>query len=107
MTKTNTNRTVELVARLRNRLEPFFPEPLNNSQVFIDLADIYEISQLYIKLIDEMVSSESYSEMEANQFAYSLDTHVVEHLNYHLASLKNLMPDVIDAVESSGNQKVS
>jgi hypothetical protein len=64
-------------------------ESLGESQLFVDLADMYEICRAYIASIDIINSSEADDDKLKDVF-YEIDCQFSEHLPYHLNSLMKL-----------------
>ncbi|MFK5950275.1 MAG: hypothetical protein QM500_16065 [Methylococcales bacterium] len=95
-----TEITVDVVKKIQDKLDPYLSESLRDSQLFIDLADIHEICRSYQNAIDRILLSDD-REMIA-EILNDIDNELFVHLPYHFKSLKKLLPDVIDEIESVG-----
>jgi hypothetical protein len=92
--------TINILNSLRTQLEPSLTESLNESQFFVDLADIHEICRAYIASIDNIINSSGADDLEKlKDIFYEIDCQLFEHLPYHLNSLKKLLPKAIKSLE--------
>lgn len=97
--------TIKILRSLRSKLEPSLPVSIGESQFFVDLADIHEICRAYLAAVDRIISSE-FEDLEALQdILYEIDSHLFEHLPYHLKSLKKLLPKVIKSIEKTKRKR--
>ncbi len=90
-----TKNTVDIAKNLRLKLGDKLSDKLNKSQLFIDLADIHEISRSYLELIDKILSVNDSDKEAIEDILYAINTELFEHLPYHSKSLKKLLPQVI------------
>ena len=93
------NTAVKTSKGLRSKLGGNLSTQLNESQLFIDLADIHEICNSYLNSIEKILSIDKSDKEELANAFYEIDTELFEHLPYHTKSLKKLLPKVIDQLE--------
>lgn len=93
------NRTSDVLSTLRLKLDELLPKDLQKSQVYVDLADIHEISRAYLEAIDRILSAELIDPAMLEDILHEIDCQLFEHLPYHLKSLKKLLPKVVESLE--------
>ncbi len=92
--------TVEIAEKLRLKLKGRLSKKLNDSQLWIDLADIHEICRVYLTIIERILSVDEADKKTLEDLLYEIDIELFEHLPYHSKSLKKLLPKVIKEVDS-------
>jgi hypothetical protein len=99
MKRSSPRRIAHLVQSLRERISPHLPDKLNRSSLYVDLADAYQACNDFIRTIDKVVSKVSLRRTELETNLVDVDVHLLEHLNYHVESLRELVPQAIGALE--------
>ncbi len=93
---------VDLAKNFRRAIEPYISEDLKGSAIFVDLSDIYAICLSYVALIDSHLISKGDEKINKESLVgvlYEIDSELVEHLSFHLESLKENLPLVIEQIE--------
>ncbi|MDR2189451.1 MAG: hypothetical protein LBE62_15615 [Azonexus sp.] len=83
----------QLVGDLKNKISPYLSDSLNQSQFFVDVADAYSACSSFISLVDDLLSKDIVLADQVEVFLADLDVHLLEHLAYHIKSLRRLIPD--------------
>jgi hypothetical protein len=96
-TEDSAQQAVDLVKALRGKLSPYLTKELNESAFFVDLADIYEACTWYVETMGR-ISDVSLTRDELETVLIDIDVNMLEHLNYHLDSLKKSLPAVLNAI---------
>lgn len=99
------NVTLEVLHLLRNKFDPYLSDSVRDSQLFVDLADIYEICCSYIKVIDGINNMDITDKNATEDVLYEIDNQLFEHLPHHLESLKVLLPKLIDLFDENNNEQ--
>lgn len=92
--------TVHLVSDLKGKMSPYLTDNMNQSQLFVDIADAYEACCRFIAIVDDISSKETLQVDQLEAFLVDVDVHLLEHLAYHLKSLRKLVPKAIDSLGS-------
>lgn len=62
-----------------------------------DLADMYEVSQWFVRTLDE-ARARTYTQDELHSLLVEIDIQMLTHLTWHLRSLKKYLTKVINVV---------
>jgi len=98
---------VKLVADLKRKISPYLADALNRSQLYVDIADSYEACSSFVSLVDDLLSKDTVLADQAEAFFIDLDVHLLEHLAYHMESLRRLVPDALDSFDDKGSRAIS
>ena len=99
MDNPNANETGKRLTMLRGAIGPFMSDRVNSSSMYVDLADIYEISSWYVKIVDEVLSSGSPQKEDVFEMLVGLETQIIRHLSTHIQSLVKSLPRAIACVD--------
>ena len=94
---------VDIVKKLRSLLEGRLSAEINDSEFFIDLADIYGISKFYICQINDILEERECSNDDITTTLDKINFELFDHLPYHLKSLRTLLSKTIEELESKGD----
>ena len=94
---------VKLEVNLKRKISPYLTDALNRSQLYVDIADSYEACSSFVSLIDDFLSRDTMLADQAEAFLTDLDVHLLEHLAYHMESLRRLIPDALDSFDYKGS----
>ena len=89
--------TVRAAAKLRRRLKSHISEKLCDSGLIVDLADIREIAIWTQRTINKLGAREL-TTSELQDILVEVDVQLLFHLRYHLRSLANKLPKVLDEI---------
>lgn len=95
----SSERTLEVLAACRDKFSKFFDQDINGSAVYVDLADIYEISSWYINKMNVLLDSKEINRDELWEHLTDIQVQFFEHLAHHLDSLEVLLPRLIKMIE--------
>ena len=95
-------RAVQLVANLKRKISPCLTDVLNQSQLYVDIADSYEACSSFVSLVDDFLSRDTVLADQVETFLVDLDVHLLEHLAYHMKSLRRLIPAALDFLADKG-----
>ena len=92
-----------LVSDLKRKLAPHLTDSLNQSQLFVDMADAYAACCSFIAIVDDISTVEFLQTDQVETFLVDVDVHLLEHLTYHLESLRKLIPEAVDFLAGDGS----
>ena len=98
MKRNSSHETLKLYKALQENISPFFPEKVNRTSLFVDIADAYEACQEFIDLINKFNSQKRYTKDQIENLMIEIDVHLLEHLTYHLKSLRREVPRALKAL---------
>ena len=99
--------TLRVLRGYQKVLRPIMADKLNNSALFVDLADIYEISALYVAMTNRILREKraAPSEEICDRFV-AIQVELLEHLPYHIKSLRKTLPRVVRVLCELEEQEV-
>lgn len=87
-----------LLAALKERVAPHLSAELNRSQLYVDFADSYQACTEFLLAVDAFLSVNEPSRDELESLLVAIDLHLLEHLAYHMDSMRALIPEALDVL---------
>jgi hypothetical protein len=90
---------VNLYQALQQKMSPHLPEKIGRTSLFVDIADAYEACNSFSDVVEDLVSRKRMTRDQLQTALVDVDLHLLEHLTYHLKSLRKHLPKAIAALE--------
>jgi hypothetical protein len=91
----SSEEVARLVGELKAKMSSHLNEELNRSQLYVDVADSYQACRDFVEIVNTFLSTETPNHDRLESFLVDVDVHLLEHLGYHLESLRKLLPIAI------------
>lgn len=95
--------TSEQIQSIVHQLSHYVRDKEVEGRVSADLSDIAEVCNWLLKKL-ESVDARSWSRDELESFLIDLDVNVLQHLDFHLKSMRNDLPGLLRAVASEEDE---
>ncbi|QNK69471.1 hypothetical protein [Variovorax sp. PAMC26660] len=86
-----------LLGVVKKELDKYSLDENLSGRIFVDLSDIFEACKWFVDTI-ESEKFESLSQDELETLLINIDVNLIQHISYHLESLRKDFPVVLDAI---------
>ena len=105
MKRNSSHKTLKLYKALQENISPLVSEKVNRAPLMVDIADAYEACQQFIDLINKFNSRKRHTKDQVENLLVEIDVHLLEHLTYHLKSLRKEVPRALKSLASSNPRR--